>query len=453
MSTAPAATGHPAFVELLRSEEDKLLGCVHCGFCLPVCPTYTRLGDEADSPRGRLYLMRALVEGRIDAGSDAYQTHIDRCLGCRACETVCPSGVQYGQLLEGARAAAIGAKPLPARTRLLLRVFASPALRGPLLLGARLVRALGLAALAARLPAWGFARSARLGAAMLAGSAAVRLPKRARARGPSVSDSSATRSGPRSIGGLPAGEARPTVAILLGCVQRDLFSRVNDATERTLAANGCSVTSVPSQGCCGALHAHAGDIETARGLARRNIDAFERAAPDLIVANAAGCGAAMRDYGHLLGDDPDYGDRAAAFSARVRDVTEVLVERGPAPAGPLRLRVTYDAPCHLHHAQGVTRAPLDVLSAIEGLEIVPLRGADECCGGAGIYAITHPELGGRIGDDKLAAVEATGAEVVATGNPGCMMQIGAGLRLRGSGAQVAHPVELLDEGYRIAGYY
>ena len=439
---AHTATGRQAaFEALLRSEEEKLLGCVHCGFCLPVCPTYRRLGDEADSPRGRLYLMRALVEGRLEAGDEAYQQHIDRCLGCRACETVCPSGVQYGQLLEGARSAAIGARPLPLQTRWMLRAFGSAWLRTPLLWVARVARTLGLPTLASRLtPA--FAGSVRLGAAMLAASAPARFPSTQAAPGTGGSDTPV---------GRPAERTR--VAVLLGCVQRDLFRHVNEATIRTLEANGFVVTKAPKQGCCGALHAHAGDLEGARRLARLNLDAFGELGVELVVVNAAGCGAAMREYGHLLQDDPEYGPRAQSFAAMVRDVSEVLESAGPRPGGPLPISVTYDAPCHLHHAQGVTASPLAMLRAIDGVKTIPLPGSEDCCGGAGIYAITHPELGGSIGADKVSAVEATGADVVATGNPGCMMQIGAGLRLRGSRIQVAHPVQLLDESYRRAGYY
>jgi len=228
---------------------------------------------------------------------------------------------------------------------------------------------------------------------------------------------------------------------------------VNDATERTLRVNGCKIGESPGQGCCGALHAHAGHLEPAKALARRNIEAFERAQVDLIVVNAAGCGAAMREYGHLLASDPDYADRAVVVAAKVRDVSELLAEVGTRPGAPIAARVTYDAPCHLHHGQRVTTAPLEVMSAIPELELVPLNGAEECCGGAGIYGITHPDLGGRIGSDKANAVEASGADLVATGNPGCMMQIGALLRLRGSSIQVVHPVELLDESYHRAGYY
>ncbi len=243
------------------------------------------------------------------------------------------------------------------------------------------------------------------------------------------------------------------MAILEGCVQAGLFGRVNRATVRVLEANGWRVVRAPGQACCGAIHAHAGDLEGARALARRNVAAFEAAGVEAIVVNAAGCGAALKEYGHLLAGDPVWAERAAALAARVRDVAELLVERGPRRGGAVRVRVTYDAPCHLLHAQGIGDPPLALLRAVPGVEIVPLPGSDECCGGAGIYGITHPELGGWIGRDKVEAVVGTGAELVATPNPGCMMQIGAGLRAVGARVGVVHPVELLDESYRRAGMY
>lgn len=239
--------------------------------------------------------------------------------------------------------------------------------------------------------------------------------------------------------------------MLTGCVQQGLFARVNQATRRVLEVNGCEVVDVPAQRCCGALHAHGGALEGARALARANVDAFEAAGVEHVVVNAAGCGAAMRAYGELLADDPAYAARAAAFAARVRDVSELLAERGPRPGAPLPLRITWDAPCHLEHAQRITRAPLDVLAAIPGLVRVPLPGADQCCGGAGIYGLLHPELGGRILSDKVNAIRPLEVDAVVTSNPGCMMQIGAGLLLAGDRTPVLHVVELLAESYGRAG--
>ena len=423
----------------VKEQEEGLLNCVHCGFCLPACPTYRRLGDEADSPRGRLHLMRAVVEGRLDAGSEAFRTHIGRCLGCRACEPVCPSGVEYGNLLELARHVGGEARPPSLLTRLLLRVFGTEWLARPAMLAGRAVRATGVPALVTGLLAGGAPpRGPRLGMAMLAASA----PMRGLRTGPAGSGS------PR-----PAADARATVGLLTGCVQAGLFSRVNEATVRVLEANGYQVVPVEAQGCCGALHAHAGDLEAARAMARRNVEAFEAAGVDYLAMNASGCGAAMAEYGSLLSHDPAMRDRAAAVAGRVRDVSELLAECGPVRGGAVRMKATYDAPCHLLHAQRVSDPPQTVLGAVPELEVLPLAGAAECCGGAGIYGLTHPHLGGWIGGDKVRSVLESGADVLVTGNPGCMMQIGAGLRLAGSEVPVLHLVELLDESYRRAGLY
>ncbi|MGH7445262.1 MAG: (Fe-S)-binding protein, partial [Longimicrobiales bacterium] len=246
---------------------------------------------------------------------------------------------------------------------------------------------------------------------------------------------------------------RPRVALLRGCVQHGLFERVNQATERVLRANGCEIVAAAEQVCCGALHAHAGELGQAHELGRRNIAAFEAADADYVIVNAAGCGAMMKEYGAQHERDAEWSARASSLSTQVRDLFEFLVERGVRTGAPLPLRVTYDAPCHLHHAQRITRAPLDVLATVPGLELVPLEDAEECCGGAGVYGIQHPELGGRIVRDKLDAIVATGAQVVVTPNPGCIMQIGAGLVLRGDERPVLHPIELLDESYRRAGWY
>jgi glycolate oxidase iron-sulfur subunit len=243
------------------------------------------------------------------------------------------------------------------------------------------------------------------------------------------------------------------VAVLVGCVQEGLYSRVNRATVRVLEANGFQVVEAPGQGCCGALHAHGGDLERARAMARRNVEAFRASGVDAMVVNAAGCGAAMKEYGHLLEDDPRWSEAAGAVAGRVRDLSELLAEVGPRSGAPVPGTVAYDHPCHLLHAQGVRDAPLQLLAAVPELEVRVVEDASECCGGAGIYGLTHPELGGRIGGDKAAAVSRTGAEAVATPNPGCMMQIGGELRLRGGREGVLHPVELLDESYRRAGYY
>jgi glycolate oxidase iron-sulfur subunit len=449
---------------VLADQEERLSHCVHCGFCLPACPTYLRLGDEADSPRGRLHLMGAVAEGRLDPGSDAFQTHIDRCLGCRACETVCPSGVEYGLILERAREVAAAARSPSLAQRLLLGAVERPWAFRIWMGGSRLLRATGLPALLARLvPGVGPLSRLRLGSAMLAASAPARfrfggnddVGGRVEWRGKSLEAQGDPGGGPAP--GTPPGRPGTSgrVALLTGCVQDQLFRRVNEATRRVLEANGWEVVPAPDQGCCGALHAHGGRLEAARAMARRNLVAFRESAPDRIGVNAAGCGAAMRGYAHLLEDGPAE-DRELArwFSDRVRDVSELLASEGAEPrsGAPLSLKVAYDPPCHLLHAQRVVDPPLRMLRAIPGLELVPLENGDECCGGAGIYGITHPELGGRIGTDKVEALRRSGAQVVATGNPGCMMQIGAGLRMAGIDVSVVHPVELLDESYRRAGY-
>lgn len=445
----------------LDAEREKLSHCVHCGFCLPVCPTYTRLGDEADSPRGRLYLMQAVVEGRIGPDSDAFQTHLDRCLGCRACEPVCPSGVEYGALLERARAVAVEARPPSWLERMVLGVMGRGWLERPLLAGARTLRATGLPAAALRLlPRTGLLGRLRTALAMLAASTPVRLPSGAPDRG-GRGDPSSTGAGAPGLDPTPERSAFPPgaratrsrVGVLTGCVQEGLFSRVNRATARVLQANGFEVVPVAGQGCCGALHAHGGRLERARGLARRNVAAFEAAGVDRVAVNAAGCGAAMKEYGELLDDDPDWRERARALASRVEDVSEILAEAGPRSGASLPVRATYDAPCHLLHAQGTEAAPFEVLAAIPGLEVVPLRNAAECCGGAGTYGLTHPDLGGRIGADKVEAIRESGAPYVVTGNPGCILQIGAALRSEGLDVDVLHPVELLDESYRRAGLY
>lgn len=445
--------------QALTSKEDLLAHCVHCGFCLPACPTYQVLGDEADSPRGRLHLMRAVVEGRLDPAAPAFQDHIDRCLGCRACEPVCPSGVEYGTLLEHARAVAVGARPAPLVTRLLLRVMAGSLFLRLFGAGGRLLRATGLPAYLARaLPRRGPLASVRLGLGMLAASAPVPLTKLAplatfaprapatpgRPLGPSRAHAS-DRAHDSEPSRPPSRLGR--VAVPRGCIQDELFGRVHRATREVLEVQGWQVVEVLSPGCCGALHAHAGSLDEARAMARRHVEAYGEADVDFIVLNAAGCGAHLRGVVELLGDE------AAHFAAHIRDVSEILAGEGrePVRGAPLDLRVVLDPPCHLLHAQRVADPPLRMLRAIPGLEVLPLRDADRCCGGAGLYGITHPDLGGEIGGDKVGAILETDAQVVATGNPGCHMQIGAGLRMAGRSIPVVHPVELLAESYRRAG--
>ena len=403
---------------------DGLDACVHCGFCLPACPTYLALEDENDSPRGRVLLMAALADGTVRADDRDITAHLDACLGCRGCETACPSGVPYGLLLEETRARLAKARPAPFVARLVLAVFAREWLLRPALAFARLARGSGLAALLARVLPAGFG----MPFAMLASTAR-----------------------PAARVWTPQGDgARGTTALLTGCVMEGLFASVNRATERVLIATGHALRDAPGQRCCGALHAHAGDRATAQVLARDNIAAFERSGADTIVVNSAGCGAMCKEYGHLLADDPAWSARAAAFAAKVRDAHEVLAAAAPvlpATADGPRVRVAYDAPCHLQHAQRVVQPPLAVLRAAPQVALVPLADSDQCCGSAGIYNLVMPDVSSRVLAPKLARIAESGAQVVATGNPGCLMQIGGGLVRSGSGVSARHPVELLDEGY------
>ena len=395
-----------------------LMACVHCGFCLPSCPTYLALGDENDSPRGRIVLMRAAIDGAIALDDPSLTTHLDRCLGCRACETACPSGVPFGAALEAARATIRSSDGRwPMTEALLLWLVAHLSVFRPLLFAARMLRATGLPRFLARV-SFPFA--------MLAASAPVFRAREYAPRGTS---------------------ARGKVALLTGCVMDGLFAHVHRATERTLRANDYAQVAAPGQQCCGALHAHAGHDEQARAMARATIAAFENSGADFIAANAAGCGAMMKEYGRLLATDDAWRDRAAAFAARVRDVSELLAAAGPRAGAPHALRVTYDAPCHLLHAQRVSEPPLKVLAAIPALDLVPLADSDQCCGSAGIYNLEQPAIANAVLAAKLANISATGAAFVATGNPGCQMQIGAGLLRAGNAARVVHPVELLDLSY------
>ena len=395
--------------------------CVHCGFCLQACPTYLTLEDENESPRGRIFLMRSLLEGTISPDDPSVHTHIDRCLGCRACEPACPSGVPYGHLLEATRATLREARRPPFVARLILFVFAHPVLLKLAMLGSRLLAATPIPTVMSR-------TSGRMGfgMAMLASSGS-----------PLERDPYATTSSGK----------HGTTSVLLGCVMEGLFTDTNRATERVLRRNDYQTVNAPGQGCCGALHAHAGDLEAARKLARTNIAAFEKSGSDFIAVNASGCGAMMKEYGHLLREDPVWADRAAAISAKVRDVSELLAAVGQIPGGRLPLRVTYDAPCHLVHAQRVVNQPFAVLGAIPGLELVPLRDSEMCCGSAGIYNLIEPEVSDAVLNPKLANIAETGAPLVATGNPGCLMQIGAGLLRSGSKTRAIHPVDLLDASY------
>lgn len=458
----------------LAAEERKLLACIHCGLCLEACPTYVHTGDENDGPRGRIYLMRAVEEGRLGVESRSFARHIDRCLGCRACESVCPAGVEYGQLLEAARAdiadAGRGRGWTSRALRLALRhVWLHPArLRLAFRLAramrdSRLPRLLLKTKLTSLLPArfeFALALLDSSSPAPLHGEAARDAP------GPGVerANSVEVRAELSEDAGVVSpvvvdSSSRPvvgaTTALLFeGCVMEGLFARVNRATARVLEANNCRVSAPRGQVCCGALHAHAGDLEGARSLARQNVEAFERGGGAPVVTNAGGCGAMLVSYAHLLARDEEFAERARDFSARVRDVSQQLAVKDIREGARLDDEAaTYDASCHLVHGQRAGAEPLRMLGAIPGLRLVPLEGSDVCCGGAGVYNLLEAELSSHILDEKLGHVRETRARILATGNPGCHMQVGAGARLAGIELRVVHPVELLDESYRRAGVY
>lgn len=399
----------------------RTLDCVHCGLCLPVCPTHQELGVEADSPRGRIYLMRAFAEGRVQDPA-AVRPHLDRCLDCRACETACPSGVRYGEVLEAARAA-----PTLRRSRGLRARLAAFLLRHVVAHQTRL-----------RVAFWLLAAAECLGLRWLAAKLRL-LPKSVDALAPRVPPAAERAPLPTGLHRPPAGvpSRGVRVALFTGCVMEPLFGRVNRATLQLLLANGFEVDVPPTQRCCGALLVHAGEPERARQLARANVAAF--AAADVVVNNSAGCGCALREYGHLLGDDD-----GRAFAAKCRDVTVFLAEAGlSATPAPQAARAAYDDPCHLCHGQGVRNEPRALLAQVPGLQLVPHERPEDCCGSAGIYNLLQPDLAAAIGRRKAASLARAGVDLVVTGNPGCMLQIAAHLRLAGSRARVVHPVELL----------
>jgi glycolate oxidase iron-sulfur subunit len=425
----------------LASEEHKLLACIHCGLCLEACPTYVLTGDENDGPRGRLYLMRAVSEGRLSGTSAAFEQHIDRCLGCRACESVCPAGVEYGDLLEASRGELFSSE-----RRGLVYTILRIVLRHIWLQPRRLKFAFALAR---------FIRDAGIARVLLK----TKLPKVLSARfefGLALLESSRESSTAADVRELKSPKQTPgpdPVLVFRGCVTEGLFARVNEATRRVLGVNGYTTNMPDDQVCCGALHAHAGDLEGARQLARQNIGAFsDHNTP--IVTNAGGCGAMLLSYGNLLAGDEPFKEAARKFSARIRDVSQQLDSSDIKQGAPIsKERVTYDASCHLLYGQRAADAPLRLLEKIPELNYVPLAGAERCCGGAGVYNLMEREMSQRVLDEKLAAVAASGADRLVTGNAGCQMQIGAGALLCGLPLQLCHPVELLDESYRLAGFY
>ncbi len=412
--------------------------CVRCGLCLPTCPTYLETMTETSGPRGRISLIKAVDEGRLDLLSPGFVHQMSECLDCRACQAVCPSGVEYGDLVEAARAkieSAIAPKRNPAAKG--MRWFALRALFGNL----GLMRA---AASALRV----YQRSGMQRIVRKSGILRALGLDESEALTPQISAQFFVPRGQRFEPLTGATQAARTVMLHAGCVMHVAFAHVNEATLRVLRRNGCAVLLPASQGCCGAIAVHAGELDFGRELAKRNIAAFEASGADYYLINAAGCGSALKEYGHLLKDDPHWADRAAAFSKRVRDVLEFLDEIGLAPGmGALDTVVTYQDPCHLAHAQRITAAPRRLLRQIPGLTLREMNESSVCCGSAGIYNITQPEMAKRLGRRKAENAVATQAEIVATANPGCAMQVAASLGEKESPMRVKHVIELLDEAY------
>ncbi|HYW86620.1 MAG TPA: heterodisulfide reductase-related iron-sulfur binding cluster [Chloroflexota bacterium] len=423
-----------AVSELHELLDKKLLKeCVHCGLCLDYCPTYRVLGHEADSPRGRIYQVRQVYEGKVSPDNLDFRQHIFACLDCRACQTACPSGVQYGAIIEAARAIAEPVDPTEKTVgrAILGSVFTRPRLLDLAGFGLRLYQRSGLQTLTRK-----------------AGVLRV-LPQRLREMEAMLAPTQGGLFRWRAPVVTPArGTARYRVGFVEGCVMSQFFSDTNAATVRVLAANGCAVHSPPRQGCCGALQMHTGDRSVARDLARKNIDAFSPLQLDAIIINAAGCGSTLKEYGRLLADDPAYAERAADFAARVKDVSEFLasIDLVP-PTRAVPMKVTYQDACHLVHGQGIRNQPRQLLRAIPGLELVEMSDSDVCCGSAGIYNLTHPDVSVQLLDQKMAHIAATGAQTVVAPNPGCSMQLAYGARRKGMPLQQLHVVDLLDKAY------
>ncbi|BDE05695.1 glycolate oxidase iron-sulfur subunit [Vulcanimicrobium alpinum] len=413
-----------------RSYRDLIADCVHCGFCLPACPTYNSWGEEMDSPRGRIDLMRGIDDGVIPLDS-VVAGHIDACLGCMGCVTACPSGVRYDLLIEATRAKIEEELPRdPADGAFRNFVFALFPYPGRL-------RALA--------PFLAFATKLGL-PRIAAGPLGKLLPARLRQL--------ATMAPPVSLvqtfASLPArtparGERRARVALVAGCVQRAFFPGVNAATLRVLAAEGCEVIVPPGQGCCGALSLHSGRLDEAKRFAQALIARFERKQVDAIIINAAGCGSTLKEYGELFAGDPAWAARGAAFAAKVQDISEYLAALEPrAPRAPLSLRVAYHDACHLAHAQRVREQPRSLLRTIPELQLLEIPSGDQCCGSAGTYNLFQPESAHEIGSRKVDNVQSVAPDMLASANPGCTLQIQSILRERGATLRAAHPIELLD---------
>ena len=422
------------FTGLDAPAESDLYRCVHCGLCLSSCPTYVETALEMESPRGRLALMKAVNEGRVEI-TPRIVSHWEMCLQCRACEAVCPSGVPYGRIMERTRAQVRAAGLQSRELRRLSRFFLNAALPNPrrLRFGAHLIR------LYQRLGIQKLVRLSHLLYLLPGGLAKLesQLPPMSR-----------RFFGPSATVHPAQGEKKMTVALLSGCVMPLMQGPTMEATVRVLTRNGCDVAVPQGQGCCGALNAHAGDLNNSRAMARTNIDALMAAGVERVVTSSAGCGSTMKEYAELLKDDPDYSAKAVRFSEMTQDVTEFLVGLPfQAPSATVNRKVTYQDPCHLAHAQRITAAPRAILNSIPGLELVEMENSTLCCGGAGIYSLVQPALSQRLLKRKLNAIDATGTQEVITANPGCMLQVEQGFRSRGTPGQVRHVVDILDEAY------
>lgn len=430
------APARPSSFDAYHAPDEELLAdCVHCGFCLPACPTYVLWGEEMDSPRGRIYMMQKASQGEAPL-DQIFRQHMDNCLGCMACMTACPSGVQYNKVIEDTRAQLERNIPRASGDslfrKLLFATFPHPARLRALAVPMLLYQRSGLQTLVRR-------------------SGLLRLmPKRLAAMEallPEVPSDFARRMPVRTP---PVAPRRRRVGMLTGCVQQVFFPHVNAATTRVLAAEGCEVIVPENQPCCGALMVHSGLEEQAAAMARQIIVLFEGAAADTIVVNAAGCGSTMKEYGHLLRDDPEWAERGRAFSAKCKDIAEILCELEPAAVrSPLPLRIAYHDACHLRHAQGIYLEPRQVLAGIPGLEVAEIAEASLCCGSAGVYNLLHPEAARELGDRKVTHLLEARAAAVVSANPGCLLQLMSGLRRRGEQELPAfHMVELLDASIR-----
>ncbi len=436
MTTTSAPARQRGFSGRDAPSYDAIRKCVHCGFCLPSCPTYRITWRERSSPRGRIWLMKSVAEGRLDLLDPVFAEEMQLCLNCRACEAVCPSGVHYGEILEASRAQLVQHRQQSWRERL-FRLVGFRILLGDM---RRFRAANALLRWYQRSPLRSFVR--RSGVLRLLGL------EHAEALLPTIADRFVVADG-RFV---PArGERRGRVALFTGCVMSTAYAHVHEATIRVLTRNGFDVVLVSGQQCCGALHVHSGEPELGRRLARQNIEALESPYLDAIIVNAAGCGAMLKEYPALLRQDHDYAERARQLAEKVRDVLEFLVERGlTAQPGPLPWTVTYQEPCHLAHAQRITQQPRVLLRAIPQLRLVEMAESALCCGSAGIYNLLQPDMASALLARKLDNALATGADVIVSANPGCMLQLEAGFRARGVRLPVLHVVEVLDRAYAAA---